>query len=147
MSALGFAIAKTILPLDKQRFLILYSKIAIVVYTFLLVLGSVIQNRFLISYELFTLFFMPLYIIFFIYSVQLYKKNHDQLNKTLIYTWLLFLIVNASYYVYYFLIFTFQSPLLWAFFCFNKATNPLYVDFIKSEDLWKSASLDISGFW
>jgi len=103
MSALGIAIAKTILPQTKQRFLLMYSQIAIVLYVVLLLLGTILQNRFLISYELFTIFFMPLYLIFFIYSVQLYKKNRDSLNKTLLVTWLLFAVVNLSYYIYYFL--------------------------------------------
>jgi hypothetical protein len=103
MSALGIAIAKTILPRDKQKFLFIYAKIAIVIYIILLLVGSIFQIRLLISYELFTIFFMPLYVIFFIYSVLLYKKKHDQLNQRLLVTWVLFLIVNVSYYIYYFL--------------------------------------------
>ena len=69
----------------------------------LLLLGSVLENRFLVSYELFTIFFMPLYIIFFIYSLRLYQVHKDELNMKLIITWILFLIVNVSYYVYFFL--------------------------------------------
>jgi hypothetical protein len=103
MSALGIAIAKTILPKEKQSFLLLYSKIALVVYVVLQIVGVIVSNRFLLSYELFTIFFMPLYIVFFMYSFKLYTKQKDQLNKTLIITWVLFLIVNVSYYIYLFL--------------------------------------------
>ncbi len=103
MSSLGVAIAKTILPKNKRLFLYYYSAIAIIIYTILLLIGSVVSNKFLISYELFTLFFMPLYIVFFVYSVVLYKQEKDALNKQLITTWLLFVVVNASYYIYYFL--------------------------------------------
>ena len=103
MSALGIAVAKTILPKGKQNFLLWYSKIALVLYVILQITGVIINSRFLLSYELFTLFFMPLYIIFFVYSVLLYKQQKDLVNKTLIMTWLFFLVVNASYYIYLFL--------------------------------------------
>jgi hypothetical protein len=103
MGALGVAIAYTILPENKRKFLFSYASVAVAIYIVLFVVGVIIENRFLISYELFTIFFMPLYIIFFIYSVILYKNNRDTLNYTLIITWLLFLVVNVSYYVYYFL--------------------------------------------
>jgi len=103
MSCLGIAVAKTVLPKEKQTFLIMYSKIALILYIVLQILGVIINNRFLLSYELFTIFFMPLYLIFFFYNVKLYRKQKDPLNKTLIITWLLFLVVNASYYIYFFL--------------------------------------------
>jgi hypothetical protein len=103
IGALGIGIAYTILPQEKRGFLFTYSNIAIVLYTFILVLGSIVENRFLVSYELFTLFFMPLFLIFFIYNIKQYNRQHDPLNKTLITTWILFLVVNLSYYVYFFL--------------------------------------------
>lgn len=103
MSALGIAIAKTILPKDKQIFLFRYSIIAFGSYIVLQILGVILNNRFLLSYELFTIFFMPLYLIFFIYNLRLYLKQKDEVNKTLIITWLLFLVVNVSYYVYFIL--------------------------------------------
>jgi hypothetical protein len=103
MSCLGIAISKTVLPKKEQKFLITYSKVVLVVYVLLQLLGTIINNRFLLSYELFTIFFMPLYLIFFYYNIVKYRKQKDQLNKTLIITWLLFLVVNLSYYVYYYL--------------------------------------------
>ncbi|MCK5731795.1 MAG: hypothetical protein KAH13_02140, partial [Tenericutes bacterium] len=103
ISALAIAIAKTVLVEEKQKFLNLYAIIALSIYTILLLAGSIIESRFLISYELFIIFFMPLFLIFFIYSVIEYKRKKDCLNNTLIITWILFLIVNLSYYVYYYL--------------------------------------------
>ena len=58
------------------------------------------------GFGLFTIFFMPMFVLFFVTSVIQYRENNDELNKTLIITWILFLIVNGSYYVYYFLGFT-----------------------------------------
>ena len=102
--AVGFV--KAVLPIEKQKPLLAYAFISSVVYPMILVIGSIIESRFLISYELFTIFFMPLFLVFFIYNIIYYKKQKDILNKTFIITWILFLLVNVSYYVYYFLGFT-----------------------------------------
>ena len=83
-----------------------YGTISVIIYTIVLLIGSIISRQFLISYELFTIFFMPMFVLFFVISVVQYRKNKDELNKTLIITWILFLVVNVSYYVYYFLGFT-----------------------------------------
>lgn len=101
--ALSVAIAKSILPVEKQKPLLYYATISMIVYPIILVMGSIFEIRFLISYELFTIFFMPLFVVFFIYSILLYRKQKDELNKVLIVTWILFLVVNLSYYVYYYL--------------------------------------------
>jgi hypothetical protein len=103
IGSMAIAISKTLLPINKQKLLINYSYILTILYTIILVVGSVFSVRFLISYELFTIFFMPLFVVFFIISIFGYKENKDALNKTLIITWILFLFVNLSYYVYYFL--------------------------------------------
>ena len=116
ISALAVAVAKSILPKEKQSFLIIYGLVGSLLYTFVLLAGTIFEIRFLISYELFTLFFMPLFLIFFVYSMIYYKKQKDALNKSLIITWILFLLVNASYYIYYFLGLTqklYQTYHLW----------------------------------
>lgn len=81
------------------------SKIAIsyiFIYGAILTIGSILENSFLISYELFTLLFMPLFVWFFILNVIEYKKKKDMMNKSLILTWLLFLLVNVLYFVFLF---------------------------------------------
>jgi len=116
MGALCIAIAKTLLSTEKQKTLIYYGVISVLVYTLVLLVGSIISSQFLISYELFTIFFMPMFLLFFVISIVQYRKNKDELNKTLIFTWILFLIVNVSYYVYFFLGFTellYDSTGLW----------------------------------
>lgn len=106
MGSLCIAIAVSLLKKEFQKPLIYYGIISVTIYTIVLLAGSIISNQFLISYELFTIFFMPMFLLFFIISVVQYKRSKDELNKTLLYTWILFLIVNISYYVYYFLGFT-----------------------------------------
>ncbi len=60
----------------------------------------------MISYELFTVFFMPLFIVFFVINIRNYKNNKNRLDKSFIILWLGFLAVNLGYYAYYFLDFT-----------------------------------------
>lgn len=103
IATLAVAIAKSILPEKQQKPLLYYAALSSVIYPIILMIGSIFEIRVLISYELFTIFFMPLFVVFFVYSVIYYKKQKDVLNKTLIITWLLFLVVNISYYIYYFL--------------------------------------------
>ncbi|MBN2268045.1 MAG: hypothetical protein JXC35_01345 [Acholeplasmataceae bacterium] len=116
ISALAIAFAKSVLPKDKQSLLVKYGFVSSICYTLILITGTILEMRFLISYELFTIFFMPLFLIFFIYNIIYYKKHRDHLNRSLMITWLLFLVVNVSYYVYYFLGFTdwlYQNYHIW----------------------------------
>jgi len=106
MGALCIAISLTVLKEEKQKPLIYYGTVSVILYTIVLLIGSIIRHQFLISYELFTIFFMPMFVLFFVISIIHYRKNQDKLNKTLIKTWTLFLFVNVSYYIYYFLGFT-----------------------------------------
>ena len=106
MGALCVAISLTVLRKEKQKLLKYYGMGSVLVYTIVLLIGSIISHQFMISYELFTIFFVPMFVLFFVTSVIQYRENNDELNKTLIITWILFLIVNGSYYVYYFLGFT-----------------------------------------
>jgi len=102
ISAMAVVIAKSVLPDNKRKPLYIYGALIFIIYTLLLLSGTMGSIKFLISYELFTLFFMPPFLIFFIINVIYYKKQKDDLNKTLIITWVLFLAVNLSYYVYLF---------------------------------------------
>lgn len=103
MTWMSVAFANLFLKGPKRQGLIGYGWIALGLYTVLLLLGSILSIRFLISYELFTLFFMPLFLVFFIINVLEYRKQKDDLNKTFIRLWLIFLVVNVAYYIYYFL--------------------------------------------
>lgn len=114
--SLAIGVAKSVLPKDKQRTLVYYGFMSSIMYTGVLITGTILEIRFLISYELFTLFFMPLFLIMFIYNIIYFKKHRDALNKSLIVAWVLFLFVNVSYYVYYFLGLTqmlYQSHNIW----------------------------------
>jgi len=77
--------------------------ISVPVYAVILTIGSIVPIKFLVTYELFCLFFMPHFVVFFILSIKEYKAKKDIMNKRFIITWILFLIFNISYYVYYYL--------------------------------------------
>ncbi|XFA98576.1 hypothetical protein ACAG96_06845 [Candidatus Izemoplasma sp. B36] len=84
-----------------KNWLIFYSKVALVIYTILLLIGSIFEIYILISYELFTVFFMPIFLVLFIINIRNYRKEHKSIDKSFIFLWILFLIVNISYYIYY----------------------------------------------
>ena len=79
-------------------------------------LGAATSTRFLISYELFTLFWMPFFVFYFIRNIINVRKTSARLDKAFIVFWLFFLGVNVAYYVYHFLgvtDFLFTSYGLW----------------------------------
>lgn len=86
-----------------KKYLKGYGHIALIIYTIILMIGAAMQNQLMISYELFTLFFMPLFLVFFIINIHNFKTNKNKLDYSFIVLWILFLIVNLGYYIYYFL--------------------------------------------
>lgn len=98
ISLLGIAFSKL---LYNKTWLIIYSKIALVLYTILLLLGSILNSYWLVSYELFTVFFMPIFVILFIINIKEYRDKNLLVHLNFIKLWLLFLFINISYYLYY----------------------------------------------
>ena len=86
-----------------RRIMKMITYISIPLYAVILAVGSIIPVKFLVTYELFCLFFMPHFVVFFILSVKEYRIKKDVMNKRFIITWILFLISNVAYYVYYWL--------------------------------------------
>lgn len=81
----------------------LIAYISVPLYAVILTIGSIVPIKILVTYELFCVFFMPHFVVFFILSIKEYRTKKDVMNKRLIITWILFLLVNAAYYVYYWL--------------------------------------------
>jgi hypothetical protein len=77
--------------------------ISLPLYAVVLTIGSLVPVKFMVTYELFSVFFMPHFVVFFILSIREYRNKKDLMNKRFILTWILFLIVNVAYYVYYWL--------------------------------------------
>jgi hypothetical protein len=103
IALMGYAFSEDLMPKASG---ILFRKVigtALVLYTFLLMLGAASGTRFLISYELFTLFWMPFFVFYFIRNIINFTKTKSGVDKAFIVFWLFFLGVNVSYYVYHFL--------------------------------------------
>ena len=81
----------------------LITYISIPLYAVILAIGSIVPFKFMVTYELFSVFFMPHFIVFFLLSIKRYRIKKDIMYKRYIITWILFLIVNVVYYVYYWL--------------------------------------------
>jgi len=101
ISLMGLAFSKRFTLNSRQFLLKSYSGVALIVYTIVLLIGSIGEIRFLMSYELFVVFFMPLFVVFFVINIFNYYKNHNPLDKSFITLWILFLLVNIAYYGYY----------------------------------------------
>ncbi|XMB72990.1 hypothetical protein RJI07_03530 [Mycoplasmatota bacterium WC30] len=89
----------------KNSSLKLYNRITSIgflTYTLSLVLGVLLELKFLISYEWFLVFFLPYFLSFFILNIKGYKKDKNSLDKGLIIVWLIMLVVNLAYFVYLF---------------------------------------------
>lgn len=76
---------------------------SVLVYSVILVVGTLFSIQLFLTYELFTIFFLPHFTSFFVFSIMEYRIRKEPLHRTLITTWILFLIVNVSYFVYYFI--------------------------------------------
>ena len=77
--------------------------ISVPLYAVILAIGSIVPVRFMVTYELFSIFFMPHFVVFFILSIKEFRRKRDIMNKRFIITWILFLITNVAYYIYYWL--------------------------------------------
>jgi len=69
-------------------------------YSVLLLIGAVFEVRFLITYEMFLLFFMPYFLVLFVLNVIGYKKNGEKYHLRLIQIWILLLLINILYFIY-----------------------------------------------
>lgn len=114
MMVVGMAYCVTIGKTRETMIKVAY--ISAPLYSIFLTIGSIVPVQILVTYEVFNLFFMPHFIVFFILNIRNYRKDGDLLNKRFIITWLSFIVVNISYYIYYWFGFSeilFNSTGIW----------------------------------
>ena len=78
-------------------------------YSVFLLVGAVLPDRFMISYEGFMAFLGGDFVLMFLLNIRHYVVNRDQLNLCLIRLWIGFLAVNIGYFVSLFV--GFAAPL------------------------------------
>ena len=75
-----------------------FAPINSIIYSLILVVGSILPFRFLISFELMILFVIPSMLMFFINNIVRYIKYKTRMEIMLIFVWVLMLIVMIGYY-------------------------------------------------
>lgn len=78
-----------------------YAFLTFSIYILILVIGSLIPVRFLISFELLVLFLTPTFLLFFIYNLSQYIRTKDKMALILVGTWISLGIIVIVYYSYY----------------------------------------------
>lgn len=80
--------------------LIRFAVIDSVAYSLYMLIGSMIPNRFMISYEGFIAFVGINFVILFAVNVHQYAQKRDKFNRSMIVIWIAFVFVNAGYFVF-----------------------------------------------
>jgi len=80
--------------------LIKFAVIDSVAYSLYMLTGSMIPNRFVISYEGFVCFIGINFVVLFVINAYQYAKKKDKFNRNMIILWLAFIVVNAGYFGY-----------------------------------------------
>ena len=93
-----------------QKFQQWYAPINMIVYSIIIVIGSVIPVRFLISFGMMILFLAPSILIFFIHNTSRSIRFKKRVDLMLLWIWLGLGIVIGAYYLYYILEWT---EILW----------------------------------
>jgi hypothetical protein len=104
LSITFMAYAVSIKSLSKKyidTYLVIIS-IGFIVYTLTLVLGTIFELKLWITYEWFLMFFLLFFISFFVINLKNNKVNPNILDKKLIYVWIIMLIVNIIYFIYFY---------------------------------------------
>ncbi len=82
-----------------KKFQLWYAPINAVIYSSIVVYGSIRPVRFLISFELMVLFVIPSMLMFFVNNIIRYTKHKNRIDLMLIFVWVGMAVVMGAYYV------------------------------------------------
>jgi hypothetical protein len=85
-----------------RRFLKGYAVVHAVVYSAVLLVGAVLPDRFLVSYEGFMAMNLVNFLLMFGFSVSHHRRTGDRLNRDFAWLWVGFLGVNIGYFIWLF---------------------------------------------
>lgn len=80
--------------------LIKFAVIDSIAYSMYMLIGAMIPNRFVISYEGFIAFIGVNFVVLFVINAYQYARKKDKFNRNMIILWIAFIFVNAGYFVY-----------------------------------------------
>jgi uncharacterized protein DUF6962 len=110
VGALMISIFYTVMSKKGIHICKLYTLVSSIIYIILVVVGSIIPIKFLITFEMMLIFVLPIYLAIFVLSTQNYRKNRDELAKKLLIGCVLLFVAIGAYYLYFMLEIT---QLLW----------------------------------
>jgi hypothetical protein len=77
-----------------------YAYLTFLSYIIIVIIGSLLPIRFLISFELLVLFILPTFLLFFIYNLIQYSKTKEKLSLRLVSVWVILGIIILVYFIY-----------------------------------------------
>jgi len=81
-----------------RKWLIVFAVVDGIAYSIFMLIGALIPNRFMVSYEGFMVFVGGNFVLMFILSIRHYLSHRDCLNLCLTWLWVGFLVVNLGYF-------------------------------------------------
>jgi hypothetical protein len=86
-----------------RRGLIVYAMVSMAAYSLVLLIGSLVPIKFLISFELLVLFGVPNLVIFLILNGMRYARHRERMDLVLSGTWIWLILTIGAYFLYYIL--------------------------------------------
>ncbi len=99
---MGYAVAKKSILEDKLNLYIKIIVIGFIIYVITLVTGVIFEIHLLITYEWFLVFFLPYFVSFMVINIKSNNRTRNDTDKGLINVWLIMLLVNILYFVYFY---------------------------------------------
>ncbi len=99
-NAMFMAVSYSSVSENRRKNMHMYALLNSLLYFLILIIGSIIPNKFMVSFEMMVLITTPTFLIMFIISLNQYRKTHDLKEKYLIMTWIYLAVVIIVYFLY-----------------------------------------------
>ncbi|MDP2814531.1 MAG: hypothetical protein Q8S15_02000 [Erysipelotrichaceae bacterium] len=84
-----------------RQYYLKYAGLMGLIYFFILLIGILLPNQFLISFELMVLFLVPSYILMFLINLKNVRKSGKSVDRRLIMAWVGMLLITIAYFAFY----------------------------------------------
>jgi len=83
-----------------RKGIIIYSIVNTAIYLAVIISGTIIPDRFMVSFECMVMFVFPVYVLMFIVNIIRYRKTENKLDARLIKAWLFMFAIVFTYFAY-----------------------------------------------